>query len=285
MISGSVSYSSASVFKNDQNEKSEPEIKYGGTGFLVHETTKLGIVIPYLVTARHVAERLDVDFVIRANLKDGGVEEIPLESTEWLYPEDPCIDIAVTPYTLLGQRYDHYYHPVTDIPPPQQMVMCGDPVAIVGLFRLRFGSARNFPIVHSGHVAALADRKEPIPSRNTSTDVLSPIVAHLVEVQTLDGLSGSPVFVQGFVHFPQYVLPTDKTHPSAFGSSKLFGIYHGSWDGEPGTILAKDRDLGGNRNIRVPIGMGIVTPAEELITLIQNHPVLKKKRRELHGRR
>jgi hypothetical protein len=61
----------------------------------------------------------------------------------------------------------------------------------------------------------------------------------------------------------------DKTHPVAYGANKLFGIWQGSWDNEPGVILAEDR--GFNEKIRVPVGMGLVTPAEELIKLISNH--------------
>jgi Trypsin-like peptidase domain len=244
-------------------------IKYGGTGFLVHtRISNSRSVVPYLVTARHVANRLDVDFVIRANLKAGGAEEIKIETMEWFYPEDPSVDLAIAPYTLSGPQYDHYYFPLDDAPPPMERVICGDPIAIVGLFRLHKGNNRNIAIVHSGHVAALADRSEPIPSKDRGTGAEIKTVAHLVEAQTLDGLSGSPVFVQGFVHFSFLSLP-DKTHPVAYGSQKLFGIYQGSWESEPGVILAEDRGFGGE--IRVPVGVGLVTPAEELISLISSH--------------
>ena len=267
------------VFFGVRNAK---KIEYGGTGFLVLETTRSGTGISYLVTARHVAESLDVDFLIRANLKNGGLEDIPIEQINWLYPDNPLIDIAVAQFSMPSQ-YDHYYYSIDDIPSPQEMVMCGDAIAIVGLFRLHFGSGRNIPIVHSGHVAALADQREPIPSRNTATKVVSPIVAHLVEAQTLDGLSGSPVFVQVYGHLTQFKIDTlDNVHPLVLATDKLFGIYHGSWDGLPGTILARDRNMSGG--MRVPVGMGLVTPAEELISLIKNHPVLKTSRRELEDR-
>jgi hypothetical protein len=56
----------------------------------------------------------------------------------------------------------------------------------------------------------------------------------------------------------------------------LFGLYAGSWDGEPGEILAADRNLSGGK--RVPVGMGLVVPADKIIELIRDHPELKRQR-------
>jgi hypothetical protein len=55
---------------------------------------------------------------------------------------------------------------------------------------------------------------------------------------------------------------------------KLLGIYTGAWDGEPGVILSKDRNLRGG--MRVPVGMGTVVPIHKLIQLIREHPVIKE---------
>jgi len=70
--------------------------------------------VPYLVTAKHVAQRLDADFVIRANLNTGEAKEIEIETTEWFYPEDPTVDLAIAPAVLPGREYDHYYFPIDD---------------------------------------------------------------------------------------------------------------------------------------------------------------------------
>src|SRR5207249_413118 len=66
------------------------------------------------------------------------------------------------------------------------------------------------------------------------------------------------------------------THPKMYGSAMLMGIYQSSWDGEPGTILANDRNLKGTR--RVPLGMGTVVPGYKLTDFIMNHPKLKANR-------
>ena len=47
----------------------------------------------------------------------------------------------------------------------------------------------------------------------------------------------------------------------------MLGIYVGAWDGAPGEILSRERDFKGG--IRVPVGMGIVVPAQKIIELIR----------------
>jgi hypothetical protein len=255
------------VFFATKNTKGT--ISYGGTGFLVHAKVDKGVV-PYIVTARHVAQHLDLDFFIRANLNTGEAREIPVEVVEWVYPDDKTVDLAVTPFSFSAREYDHSYYGLDDIYPPSDMVMCGDEIAIVGLFRLHKGTNRNIAIVHSGHVATLADEQERIPLKRGCSSPIIRVVAHLVEAQTLNGLSGSPVFVQCYIKLVNSRATRAKwgVDPLTCGEIKLFGIYQGAWDAEPGEILAADRGLDGST--RVPVGMGLVVPAEKLIELINN---------------
>lgn len=247
------------------------EIKYGGTGFLCHVRIE-DMLIHFIVTARHVAEKLDIDFLIRANLRNGGADEIEIERLDWFYPDDITVDLAIAPYHLDERKYDCCSFQMEDAWLPSEQVLCGDPVAIVGLFRLRYGTKKNIPIVHSGHIASLADENERVPVDNGGRIIN--MAAHLVEAQTLGGISGSPVFVQQFIWL-QKSQEGDKKHPPfAFSSSKIFGVYVGSWDARPGIILEEDRGLK-NREIRVPVGVGIVTPGEALNDLIQKHPLLE----------
>jgi len=57
-------------------------IEYGGTGFALCDHEE-GVLIPFLITARHVAKALekysDTGFFIRVNRKDGRAEEIHVE--------------------------------------------------------------------------------------------------------------------------------------------------------------------------------------------------------------
>lgn len=99
------------------------------------------------------------------------------------------------------------------------------------------------------------------------------VEVYLVEVQTLDGLSGSPVFLQETIMMD---VGHETIRPVAFVQPILFGIYSGSWDGRPGDVLAADRDLQGGA--RVPVGVGTVVPIEHAIALLRDHPDMKKTR-------
>jgi hypothetical protein len=246
------------------------EIAYGGTGCLVG-LTQGGIPFPYVVTARHVATKLarDPAFVIRVNNKTGGSEAPEGAALEWCYHPDPTVDLAAAYCSLDNRFFDHIYVDISQAI-SRATVEAGDPISIVGLFRLHAGSMRNMPIVHTGHIAALSDPAERIPLRDRTTGQVVRADAYLVEAQTLEGLSGSPVFLHQTVTLP--------VEPKclAYGPVQLVGLFVGSWDGEPGEILAADRNLRGG--LRVPVGMGIVVPSEKIVELIVGHPKLKSER-------
>jgi hypothetical protein len=254
-------------------------IEYGGTGFMLCDHEE-GILIPFLVTARHVAEALidhhDTGFFIRVNTKDGKSHEIPVESADWAFHPDPTVDLAAINFSLSGKIYETIYYPLKDpsYGPDDRIakygspnaVICGDPISIVGLFRLHHGKQRNVPVVHNGHIAALPDPNERIPIKELKTNKIVEAEVYLVEAQTLDGLSGSPVFTNESI-----VLNLGNKihgeHPHTYGALVLLGLYIGSWTGVPGEILAKDRNFHGG--IRVPIGMGSVVPAQKIVELIR----------------
>jgi hypothetical protein len=100
------------------------------------------------------------------------------------------------------------------------------------------------------------------------------VEAYLVQAQTLEGLSGSPVFIQQFSQIPGLSTPGGGG-VAGYGDQKLLGIYQGAWDGEPGAILSADRNLKGD-NLRVPVGMGIIVPGERILELVKNDPTFKE---------
>jgi len=97
---------------------------------------------------------------------------------------------------------------------------------------------------------------------------------YLVEAQTLEGLSGSPVFVREVVELP--TAAGVAAGAGVFGELRILGLYVGAWDGKPGSILAADRNLSGNQ--RVPLGMGVVVPVDKILELIVNDASLKARR-------
>lgn len=146
------------------------------------------------------------------------------------------------------------------------------------------GAKKNFPIVHTGHIAALPDKDERIPVIDRATGKISKVLGYLVEAQTLEGLSGSPAFVRDIVRVPQdlpsgFETVSHRLTAEAYGEISLLGIYQGSWDGRPGEILAADRNLNDDK-FRVPIGMGIVIPAAKIFEVL-DMPKLKKMRKKV----
>jgi len=243
---------------------------YGGTGFLVsfpHEE----FTSHYVVTCRHVASRLDPGFFIRANTKSGEAENIPVDTIEWVYHPDPTVDVAVASLLIYDWHWERTYLPAalffnaeTD---KYGGILCGDPISIVGLFRLHVGAKRNIPIVHTGNISALADHTERIPLKDRSTGKLTQVEGHLVEAQTLEGLSGSPVFIRRFIGMP-FIKGARDESAIAYGEVDLLGMYQGAWDAEPGIILEADRNLQG-KNMRIPLGMGIVVPGDKIMDVIE----------------
>lgn len=256
-------------------------VTYGGTGFLAMHQSE-GLFFLYLVTARHVAKALenyaDTGFYIRANLKDGTSDLVTVEKAVWAFPDDPTIDLAIAPFGFEARNVDHQHIDLeaesVDLS-DQRQVTCGDVISIVGLFRLHHGRKKSIPFVHTGHIAVMPDANEKVPVRDRTTNQMVESEVFLVEAQTLEGLSGSPVFVHE-------VLNLDFGKPKrvrAFGGVKLLGLYQGAWDGEPGEILAKDRNFRGA--VRVPVGMGMVVPANKIIDLMKNHSDLRQQRERI----
>ncbi len=241
------------------------------------------------MTCRHVASALSrhPQFYLRANTYGTQSLTFPHAAVEWAFHPDKTVDLAAALLALPRHTFDVIYfrlRPENAILGPVQTarVFCGEPVSLIGLFRLHPGKERNISFVHTGNIAVLPDPKEKIPIRDRITGELIEAEVYLVEAQTLDGLSGSPAFMHEIVELPQVILeksPEGNIHPKAIGVVRLLGLYSGSWDGEPGTILAADRNLHSNQ-IRVPVGVGTVVPADRIVELIRDHPLMKKKREE-----
>lgn len=263
--------------------------QYGGTGFLAsYDDPEARVRSHNLITCRHVAQALeqysDTGFCIRLNTQDGASQEIPVTKIEWRYHPDPTVDLAVTTFGARMETFDQKYLDLNksalfskghEMP---NVIMAGDPINIVGLFRLHAGSKRNIPFVHSGHIAALPDPKERVRIRDTRTQKIIESEAYLIEAQTLDGLSGSPVFFHQMLGLARYPPTLQGNLAMVYGDVWLLGLYIGSWDGEPGAILAADRNLKGGT--RVPVGMGMVVPSEKIIELLRDDEVMKKQRKD-----
>lgn len=266
-------------------DPADPEhgIHCKGTGFfLVYEG------VCYLVTVRHVAHELqDVGWVVRMNKRDGGCENLPAEFSPWTYHPDHNVDLAVTPFFFTPEliaKFDHLNLPEKWLLTANQMdnhyIGIGDSCFTVGLFHLMVGRKRNLPIIHAGTIA-LMPGDEGVPVRDWHDDTKTKMVeAFLIESQSMPGLSGSPVLVQPTITL---ATPTQRkdgsTQQSSYtvreNDSYLLGVFQAAWQAKPSEIVAIDR----GRPVVVPVGMGVVVPAQRIVEILQV-PNLKKPRDE-----
>ena len=162
----------------------------------------------------------------------------------------------------------------------------GDICYTIGLFRLLYGKKRNIPIVFTGNIA-LVPEDEKIPVEDWEKPGKTKYVdGYLVSSQSLDGLSGSPVFVRPTTDINLPCLKSSEKDISGerFPLSDVFliGIWSDAWSAPPDQILAAQTRMGGN--IRVSLGVGVVVPIEKLLELLEV-PEMQKKRTDFIEKR
>ncbi len=260
------------------------EFKAGGTGFFAVGRTSDRIGCTYLITARHVAKQLASDgIILRINTKGGGAREVRNPQFEWVFHSDEeNVDVAAA-ISAPHRDDDVFAVPLsvllTDFKQGSKRVEAGAPVYVAGLFNLFAGQKKNIPVVHTGHVALLPE-DEAIPVQNRWTGGRSMARAYLVQVQTLGGSSGSPVFIRRSVKTLPLPKPYEDTgiFPEAFGATWLLGVWQGAWEGPPDGNVQQNFNVGPNS--RVPVSFGIVERAERIKDILES-PTMAAKRAKM----
>jgi hypothetical protein len=248
-----------------------------GTGFLVH------LPIPdiphlkfnYLVTARHVYEKLEPNIHIRVNQTNGGALEIAADGTHWFFHpqhgKGNYIDVAVMEWPSLDGFDVRFLSDATIFGKrgglqDEHKIGLGDELFAVGLFASAVGLRRSMPIVRHGTMAML-------PEDRVETARHGHIEAYLAEIRSFGGLSGSPVFARATVS-----LNAGKGNPrmDVHGPTGLLGLMHGHWHVAEGDVNANE--FHGPVNAPgVNLGIALVIPAY-LIMETLNHPELLARR-------
>lgn len=241
------------------------EFKAAGTGFTL---TYDGF--PYLATARHVVEELGGDpYAFRMNRAGGGAAVLHWDDLDpdnepkvrWFFHRDPSVDVALLPFPLDYRAADIEFvviraaHSVPDKPTIVE-AGCGDLCYAVGLFSRHQGTTRNLPVVHTGHIALMPNKLDKVVCRGLPTE------AFLVEIANLQGLSGAPVFVRQATELAFSVGGSGAAYgilPS--NDLRLLGVWSSSFEGYS------------DARLRVPVGIGIVTPAAKLLELLGSEEV------------
>lgn len=245
-----------------------------GTAFILEHD---GMI--YLVTAKHVSEGLaDCPHLVRFNNRDGTSCAFHIDSENdgsnsiWFSHVESSVDIAVLPFpydvTIQGVVAVALRSGATVKRSADTIgeVGCRDMCHAIGLFSQHAGKERNVAVVHTGHIAAMFSSKELIDVLRKDKNV--ELEGYLVEISNLKGLSGAPVFVrQGL----ELIVPIGDEGGTSIVTTytpdlKLLGVWSGSWD-KPLTHTGD----------RIPVGMGIVTPASRLLELLDSIPVAENR--------
>jgi hypothetical protein len=243
-------------------------LKYGGTGFIVAVKGEHQNAYPYLVTAKHVVDKIaDIPFVIGMNTHNSGTAimdanfDADHKMNWWFHPTEPnAVDAAVAvfnpaDYNKLAVEWVFYPEMfVTEEIRKKTGIGIGDEVATIGLFTSFQGAKKLFPIVRIGNLAMLPTERVPFAKG------FDPQEMYLVESRSIGGLSGSPVFVRQTVHMDikGIDLPVAGT-----GKIHFLGLNHGHWE-LPSSF--------GNKDLNA--GIAAVTPAQKIIDILERQELV-----------
>jgi len=259
--------------------------KYIGTAFFILLQEKEGqhtFRFPYLVTANHVANAVDgAPFKIRANKRTGEVAEIEANESgevKWYRHElGDSVDVAVFPWRMPSREFDLLAINTSIFFTPaiaeELHIGAGDEVLVTGLFKKVTGKAKNLPIVRIGTLAMAPDERI-VPTK------LGDIHAYLIELKSLGGISGSPVFIRqtcDIAHGIHKWGTNENTVVQAYTNVvHLLGLVHGHWSIDPQEIDSpevKHVDDGIN------IGIAIVVPATQILEVLHTEELIEMRRK------
>lgn len=252
--------------------------------FIIYMDARLGENrgFSYLVTNRHMAQPSEngrpwkvTDYWVRHRSKDiqpnarfEGHHLAPADSVPWNFSQDPSVDLAVIPFSIVHDSDDIIPVPSTMFATKEMFdaasVGVGDSLVFAGLFYQVPGALQFQPILRHGMLAMIPEEK-----LQTTTGYLGNL--YLADVHAFHGNSGSPVFVNGGYN-PQ----TGRTHMQYY----LMGILSGYIIEEKDFKVRASTTLSG----KLPANSDVATivPVDELVKILEL-PLLREAR-EKHVR-
>ncbi|MDR3483944.1 MAG: hypothetical protein P4M05_03430 [Bradyrhizobium sp.] len=249
------------------------------TGFFVGIDTKYGAIL-HLVTAEHVIAGLTAkghkEVFVRTGIEDFPISPLPLSG--WFFHPDAeknPVDVAISPVGLRGTtKVDIEVLSLDAFVTPENIEQrgwgVGDEIIVIGLFRNHYGKTKNIPLVRVGSLAAMPE--EPVKTKWGFID------AYLVELHSIGGLSGSPVFIH---HPPVIIRKGGKVEVITGPRLNLLGIMQGHFDIPDLKEDSVVEDDGKNGSINT--GVGVVVPAYKIIETL-NQPDMKAERDKMADR-
>lgn len=262
-VSDSLLKTVAYLAYRDEHEK----YQYAGTVFFVGKE-KMGSDYcerVFAVTALHVIEALVrrniQDIYIRVNLKTGVADWVKTKFEDWHYVAGGINDVALLERGIPAE-HDHQVLPFRLCKDTEMLktdgIGIGDEAILVGLYSRQPGAGRNIPIVRVGNIACA----EPQKIRTTQ---FGDILAILVEVRSIGGLSGSPVFAQyGFWRAKNGAIT-----PIYGENLFLIGMVHGHHEIAVPAEGVSSESL--NTADKLNTGICIVVPFGEILNVVRDY--------------
>lgn len=252
--------------------------EYTGTAFFVSvpSVSHSSISHVYIVTAKHCIEKAKETYDnlhVRLNSFPGETDfeneadyvQVP---TDWIYPDDEAIDVAIRPFALPQDAVNylplHQNMFLTDEKMNAYNVGIGDDVFLMGLFTQHAGKNKNLPIVRSGIIAAMPE--EPLEDAKLE----KPYTAYLIEIRSIGGLSGCPVFLR----INRSLNSSASVEPEH--GELLLGLIRGHWDLTKDSILIHFPD----DEVDINSGIAIVTPIQEVVSLLYSKELSEERLRQ-----
>jgi hypothetical protein len=217
----------------------------------------------FLVTAKHLIDGIKLKYPnlpmgVRVNSTDGKTHDIVIPIDAWFYhPTDSSVDVAVLPWFSnegLAFTTNPTYTAITHEVIRENGIGIGDEVFVIGLFTKHHGGERNLPIVRTGNIAMMPE--EPV---QTNYGLMT---AYLIELRSIGGLSGSPVYVH-----KQWA---DPKHKRTGHILYWLGMIHGHWNIEEKSIDMPIHD----KEQQLNTGIGIVVPAYKILEILDREEIL-----------
>jgi len=265
------------LFLYKSAEDARKGVRSGGTGFLVilpfagPEPTHGTI---FAVTCSHVIRRGEAP-VVRLNNRDNAIAVFPLGLDRWIHHD--VADVAVAPIDL--SLKDHRFKVVA----PWHFVKAGDrawfsegtDALMVGRFVNHEGKQQNLPTARFGNVAL-----RPNPNELVAMGDGLDQEAFLVEVHSLGGYSGSPVFVyfQYPSDSPSKAVEEGKVPRFGNADMRFLGIDCAHLP-DRAAIRGPDGKATGDY-VNLNTGMAAVVPAWKLAELLEYEDVVKIRERD-----
>lgn len=185
-------YLNVAIYLYESVADAESGSDLGGTGFLVAVKSAVHQDGGYLyaVSNRHVVQ--DGASVVRVNLVGGGTDTFNFEPIEWTF-HPAGDDLAVVPISIDRAKHLASWVPIEMAVTPEEVgaddskFTIGDDVWQIGRFVMNDGKTVNRPSARFGNLS--------IPLNKISGTTIKEQESFGVEVHSISGYSGSPVFI------------------------------------------------------------------------------------------